>query len=71
MSKMSNLHILLTEIKEEMCDHYCKWPDQWSEVETIEMWSGSESAETIINRMPLEESDICKNCPLNRLRGAE
>ena len=26
MSKMSNLMIMLEEVKEEICDEYCKWP---------------------------------------------
>ena len=39
-------------IKEVMCDQYCKYPYEWdAEVEGCE----------------LAESDVCKNCPLNRL----
>ena len=42
----------LQDIVDEMCDKYCKWPSIWNEeTEGIE----------------LTESDICANCPLNRL----
>lgn len=43
---------LIEHVVEEMCDKYCKYPEQWDEeAEGVE----------------LSESDICKNCPLNRL----
>lgn len=42
----------VTLIAEEMCDYYCRWPYQWNEDE---------------KGMPLDESAICANCPLNRL----
>lgn len=43
---------ILEQVTEEMCDKYCKYPEQWDEeAEGVE----------------LSESDICKNCPLNRL----
>lgn len=39
-------------LKEAICDKYCKYPYEWdAEAEGCE----------------LAESDICKNCPLNRL----
>ena len=38
-------------IAEEVCNNYCKYPEQWDEEkEGIE----------------LSESDICANCPLSR-----
>ena len=40
------------EIKKEMCDKYCKYPNIWDEE--------AEGCE-------LCESDVCANCPLNRL----
>lgn len=41
----------IQEIAEEVCNHYCKYPDLWDEEkEGIE----------------LSESDICANCPLSR-----
>lgn len=61
----------IEEIIENMCDHYCKYPEQWTETETIELWSGEECVESITRRMPLEDSDICRYCPLNRLKGEE
>lgn len=43
---------LISHVVEEMCDEYCKWPEQWdTEAEGTELC----------------ESDICANCPLNRL----
>lgn len=51
---MSSLSIQqqMEEIVEDMCSKYCKWPDLWDEeAEGIELC----------------ESDICANCPLNRL----
>ena len=40
------------EIKKEMCDKYCKHPNIWNEE--------AEGCE-------LCESDVCANCPLNRI----
>ena len=40
------------EIKEQMCEDYCRYPREWDKDE--------EGAE-------LCESDICINCPLQRL----
>lgn len=54
--KMTNIEKsiakILEETVEEICFKYCKWPYLWDEeAEGIELC----------------ESDICKNCPLNRL----
>lgn len=43
---------IIEKVVEEMCNDYCKWPDQYEE----EM-EGCE----------LSESSICRDCPLNRL----
>lgn len=43
---------ILEEVVEEMCQKYCKYPEQWDEEK-----EGFE----------LSESEICANCPLNRL----
>ena len=43
---------VLEAIVDDMCQNYCKYPDNWNE-----------EAEG----MELSESDICLNCPLNRL----
>ena len=43
---------ILEEIVQTMCSKYCKHPLIWDEE-----YEG----------MELSESDICKNCPLNRL----
>lgn len=42
---------ILYEVTEEICNHYCKYPDIWDEETQGELC----------------ESDICSNCPLNRL----
>lgn len=42
----------LNEDVEEMCNKYCKYPEIWDE--------DKEGVE-------LADSDICKNCPLNKL----
>lgn len=43
---------IIEEVAEAICLNYCKYPGTWDEeVEGIE----------------LSESDICQNCPLNRL----
>ena len=40
------------EIDEKICSSYCKYPDIWDEEK---------------EEMPLMDSDICQNCPLNDL----
>lgn len=47
-----SISIMLEEIASEICNHYCKYPDQWDAEE---------------KGMDLCESEICENCPLNRL----
>lgn len=42
----------LEHIAAQICDKYCKYPEQWEEEK-----EGKE----------LYESEICKNCPLTRL----
>ena len=42
----------IEEIKDDICNDYCKYPDIWDE--------DKEGCE-------LAESDHCRNCPLNRL----
>ena len=43
---------IIREVKDEICDKYCKYPDTWDEFR-----EGCE----------LAESEICANCPLDRL----
>ena len=40
------------DIKEQMCNEYCKYPLQWDEE---------------VMGYELCESEVCANCPLNRL----
>lgn len=40
------------EIAEQICSKYCKYPDIYDEEK---------------EGIPLAESDICRNCPLNDL----
>lgn len=43
---------IISEVIEKMCNDYCKYQDTWDkEKEGVELW----------------ESEICQNCPLNRL----
>lgn len=49
---IENISLELEHIAAEICNSYCKYPDQW-DVEK----EGKE----------LCESAICANCPLNRL----
>lgn len=43
---------ILEEVVEQICSQYCKYPEQWNiEAAGVELC----------------ESDICANCPLNRL----
>ena len=39
-------------VKDEICEHYCKYPDSWDEEK---------------EGMELSESVICKKCPLDLL----
>ena len=49
---MKDISQIIEEVKTDICNEYCKYPETWDE-----------DAEG----MELSESDICKNCPLNRL----
>ena len=42
----------IEDVAKEICECYCKYPEQWDEEK---------------EGMELCESDICANCPLNRL----
>lgn len=56
MGKMTELTGKINDILEDMvkefCDHYCKYPEQWDEEK---------------EGMELCESEICENCPCNKL----
>lgn len=42
----------IEEIKEQICDYYCRFPGMYDkQTEELEMC----------------DTDVCKNCPLNRL----
>lgn len=43
---------IIEEVKEKMCNDYCKYPHEWDEKK---------------EGMELCESDVCLNCPLNKL----
>ena len=49
---MDSISKQLEEIANEICNNYCKYPEQWDEEK-----EGCE----------LSESEYCTNCPLNRL----
>lgn len=42
---------IIDEVRERMCNEYCKYPYEWDEEKQGE----------------LSESEICASCPLNRL----
>ena len=48
---MEKISQILDDIAKEMCDNYCKYPNEWD--------AEKEGQE-------LCDSDICANCPLNR-----
>ena len=50
--KKDTLPAIMQEIAEQMCAHYCKYPDIW---------------DTEAAGYELCESDICKSCPMNLL----
>lgn len=52
MDKTKTITAQIEEIKDDICNHYCKWPDLYDEEE---------------EGCDLSESDCCQNCPLNRL----
>ena len=53
MSKKTKTVVqIIEEVKEDICNHYCKYPDIWDEEE-----QGTE----------LIDSEYCQKCPLNKL----
>ena len=50
--KIKTITQQIEEVAEEICNHYCKWPDIWNEDKM---------------GMELFESKHCQECPLNRL----
>ena len=50
--KSKTLTEQIEDIKEQICNHYCKWPILWDEE---------------IEGCELSESKWCAECPLNRL----
>ena len=42
---------IIHEVAEEMCMHYCKYPEQWDEETQGDLF----------------DSEYCQNCPLERL----
>lgn len=51
-NKEQSITEIIEEVKNEICNYYCKWPDQWDE--------GKEG-------ITLADSTLCANCPLERL----
>jgi hypothetical protein len=43
----------IEEVKDQICEDYCRYPREWDEEEH--------------DGLELYDSDICANCPLNRL----
>ena len=53
MNEKLTVSRIIRQICEEICEKYCKWPEKWDPAEH----DGAE----------LFESEICENCPLNKL----
>jgi len=53
MDKEKSVTKIIDEVIEEICNKYCKYPDIWEAEEHDDI--------------DLSESEICENCPLNRL----
>jgi hypothetical protein len=51
MDKPKTVLEMLEDIANDICNNYCKYPDQWDEEKNG----------------PLCDSDVCANCPCNRL----
>lgn len=52
MDLQTYVAVTVEGVKKDICDHYCKWPNMWDkDKEGLELY----------------RSDICGNCPLNRL----
>ncbi len=49
---METVNEIIEEVKYKICEDYCRYPREWDEEK-----EGKE----------LCESEICENCPLNRL----
>ena len=52
MEKQKSIVEILDEVVDDICNNYCKWPEKWDEEK-----EGKE----------LSDSEICDNCPLNKL----
>jgi len=52
MEKQKSIVEILNEVVDDICNNYCKWPEKWDEEK-----EGKE----------LSDSEICDNCPLNKL----
>lgn len=52
MERQKSISEILEEVKEQICEDYCRYPRDWDEIE---------------EGMELIDSDICINCPLGRL----
>lgn len=49
---MMSITEIIEEVKEQICNDYCRYPREWDEEE---------------QGCDLSESETCANCPLNRL----
>lgn len=54
MSKMSNLQIMIEDIKADICDNKCKFPEQYA----LEYEDSEEAHEQMLR-------DECEFCPLS------
>lgn len=52
MPEKRSIALQLEQIANEICEKYCKYPEQWDEEK---------------EGVSLFESDVCANCPLSKL----
>lgn len=50
-SLMEHAEKVIEQVKVDICEDYCRYPREWDEEQNGELY----------------DSDICNNCPLNRL----
>lgn len=52
---------LIEKICDDICDNYCKKPEEWAKAHNMEKIKNDPEYETFMN-------EVCESCPLNLLR---
>lgn len=53
MDEIKKITEILSDMADDICNNYCKYPNEWDEEEH--------------DGLELFDSEICQNCPLTRL----